>query len=199
MIAIIDYGVGNLKSVQKALTYLGIDSVITSDAETILKAEKVILPGVGAFGDAMKELKNSTLDKIVYQVVEKQTPLLGICVGMQLLFEGSEESPGVEGLGILQGTFKRFSREVITPHMGWNSLSFTRSSKLFDGIHEGADVYFVHSYYLDTTTAQSIVATTEYDGVFGVAIEKDKIYATQFHPEKSGEVGLQILRNFGGL
>lgn len=199
MIAIIDYGVGNLKSVQKALTYLGIDSVITSDAETILKAEKVILPGVGAFGDAMKELKNSTLDKIVYQVVEKQTPLLGICVGMQLLFEGSEESPGVEGLGILQGAFKRFSRDVITPHMGWNSLSFTRSSKLFNGVDEGADVYFVHSYYLDATTAESIVATTEYDGVFGVAIEKDKIYATQFHPEKSGEVGLQILRNFGGL
>ena len=199
MIAIIDYGLGNLRSVQKAFAYLGYDAVITKDIGEIKAADKVVLPGVGAFKDAMQEIRKQQLDHVIYEVVEQKKPLLGICLGMQLLFEESEEAEGVKGLEVLPGKFKRFSKDIIVPHMGWNDLQFPNKTKLFKDIQEGSEVYFVHSYYLDTDEQEILAATTDYYGTFGVAVEKEQVFAAQFHPEKSGDVGLKILRNFGGL
>lgn len=198
MIAIIDYDAGNIKSVEKALQKLGADVVITKDAQEILRADKVILPGVGAFGDAMANLKKFGLDKVIYEVVEKGTPFLGICLGLQLLFERSDETPGVEGLGILKGEILRIpdKDDLKIPHMGWNSLHLQNQGRLFMGLSEQSYVYFVHSYYLKADHEQIVKATTDYSVNIHASVEKDNVFACQFHPEKSSDVGLQILKNF---
>lgn len=198
MIAIIDYDAGNIKSVEKALQKLGAEVVITKDAEEILHADKVILPGVGAFGDAMANLKKYGLDEVIHQVVEKGTPFLGICLGLQLLFERSDETPGVEGLGILKGEILRIpeKEDLKIPHMGWNSLHLQNQGRLFEGLPEQSYVYFVHSYYLKAEEEEIVKATTDYSVNIHASVEKDNVFACQFHPEKSSEVGLQILKNF---
>ena len=198
MTAIIDYDAGNLRSVEKALEALGETGVITRDKEEILAADRVILPGVGAFGDAMERLCRYGLAEVIHQVVEDGTPFFGICLGLQLLFERSEESRGVEGLGILKGEILQIpegeGRKI--PHMGRNSLKLSPKSRLFDGVEDGAYVYFVHSYYLRAAKEDQVAAIAEYGVPIHAAVEKDNVYACQFHPEKSGSVGLGILRNF---
>ncbi len=198
MVAIIDYDAGNIKSVEKALQKLGQKVVITRDAQTILSADKVILPGVGAFGDAMENLRKYDLDKVIYQVVEKNIPFLGICLGLQLLFEKSDESKGVKGLGILEGKICRIPdcEGLKIPHMGWNSLHLQNGGRLFRNIEENAYVYFVHSYYLKAKDEGIVKATTEYSTHIHASVEKGNVFACQFHPEKSSEVGLKILKNF---
>ena len=201
MIAIIDYDAGNLKSVEKALVSLGEETIITRNFSEILSADKVILPGVGAFGDAMAQLKKYELDKVVHEVAEKETPLLGICLGLQLMFESSEETPGVEGLHLLDGHIHRIpdAEGIKIPHIGWNSLEFPKESRLFKGIADQSYVYFVHSYYLKATDEAIVAATTEYSTHIHAAVEHGNIFACQFHPEKSSTVGLQILQNFANL
>ena len=198
MIAIIDYNAGNLKSVEKALHFLEQPCVITRDRSEILAADHVILPGVGAFGDAMEQLKKYELDKVIREVAEQNKPLLGICLGLQLLFESSEESPGVEGLHILDGQVLRIPDKegLKIPHIGWNSLSYPNQGRLFAGIPEDAYVYFVHSYYLKATDPSIVCATTEYSTHIHAAVEKGNVFACQFHPEKSSSTGLKILKNF---
>lgn len=198
MIAIIDYDAGNIKSVEKALQKLGQDVVITRDKEQILQADKVVLPGVGAFGDAMHNLNEYGLVEVIHQVVEKGIPFLGICLGLQLLFERSDESEGVEGLGILKGEICKIPEKsgLKIPHMGWNSLHLQHEGKLFKGIDEGAYVYFVHSYYLKADDEQIVKATTDYSTCIHASVERENVFACQFHPEKSGDVGLRILKNF---
>ena len=198
MVAIIDYDAGNIKSVEKALHYLGEEAVITRDRDTILWADRVILPGVGAFGDAMEKLRTYELDKVIQEVVGQNTPFLGICLGLQLLFESSEESEGVEGLGILKGKVVRLSEEsdLKIPHIGWNSLKYPNPGRLFTGIAEDSYVYFVHSYYLQAKDSSIVTATTEYGTLIHASVEQGNVFACQFHPEKSSEVGMQILKNF---
>ena len=198
MIAIIDYNAGNLKSVEKALHSLEQPCVITRDRSEILAADHVILPGVGAFGDAMEQLKKYELDKVIREVAEQNKPLLGICLGLQLLFESSEESPGVEGLHILDGQVLRIPDKegLKIPHIGWNSLSYPNQGRLFAGIPEDAYVYFVHSYYLKAADPSIVCATTEYGTHIHAAVEKGNVFACQFHPEKSSSTGLKILKNF---
>ena len=198
MIAIIDYDAGNIKSVEKALQKLGAEVVITKDPGVILAADKVILPGVGAFGDAMANLKKYGLVEVIHQVVEKGTPFLGICLGLQLLFERSDETPGVEGLGILKGEILRIpdKDDLKIPHMGWNSLHLQNEGRLYRGIQEQAYVYFVHSYYLKAEEPEIVKATTDYSVNIHASVEKGNVFACQFHPEKSSDVGLSILRNF---
>lgn len=198
MIAMIDYDAGNIKSVEKALQKLGQDVVITRDAKTILHADKVILPGVGAFGDAMANLKKYGLDQVIYQVVEQNIPFLGICLGLQLLFEKSDESKGVAGLGILEGEICKIPDQegLKIPHMGWNSLHLQNGGRLFHNIEENAYVYFVHSYYLKAKDEEIVKATTDYSTHIHASVEKGNVFACQFHPEKSSDVGLQILKNF---
>lgn len=198
MIAIIDYDAGNIKSVEKAIQFLGEEVCVTRDRDTILHAEKVILPGVGAFGDAMKKLHQYDLVDVIREVVQKQIPFLGICLGMQLLFEKSEESVGVEGLGLLKGRILRIpdAPGIKIPHIGWNSLSYPNPGRLFAGLPEQSYVYFVHSYFLQAEDEGIVAAVTEYGTQIHAAVEKDHIFACQFHPEKSSEVGLRILRNF---
>lgn len=198
MIAIIDYDAGNIKSVEKAMLLLGQEVEITRDRDKILGADKVILPGVGAFGDAMDKLHQYGLVDVIRQVAESGTPFLGICLGLQLLFERSDEAPGVEGLGILKGEILKIpEREGLKiPHMGWNSLEFPREGRLFRGIAPESYVYFVHSYYLRAKEEEIVTATTEYSTRIHASVEKDHIFACQFHPEKSSDVGIQILRNF---
>lgn len=201
MIAIIDYDAGNLKSVQKALKYIGQDSIITRNPSELLGADKVILPGVGAFGDAMKNLKKYELDKVVGEIVERNTPLLGICLGLQLLFEGSQESSGVEGLGLLKGEILRIPERpgLKIPHIGWNSLKLQNSGRLFAGLLENPYVYFVHSYYLKAAEPEIVTAVTDYSVNIHASVEKGNVFACQFHPEKSSEIGLMILKNFAAL
>lgn len=201
MIAIIDYDAGNLKSVEKALVSLGEETVVTRNFQEILKADKVILPGVGAFGDAMAQLKKYELDKVIHEVAVKQTPLLGICLGLQLMFESSEETPGVEGLHLLDGQILRIpdADGLKIPHIGWNSLAYPNKGRLYEGIPEQSYVYFVHSYYLKAADESIVVASTEYGTHIHASVEKDNIFACQFHPEKSSTVGLQILQNFAKL
>ena len=198
MIAIIDYDAGNIKSVEKAVDLLGQESVVTADSEEIFRADKVILPGVGAFGDAMGNLRRTGLDDVIRQVVRKGTPFLGICLGLQLLFGRSDEAPGVEGLGILKGEILRIPDKegLKIPHMGWNSLHLEHGGRLFRGVEEGAYVYFVHSYYLKAAEEEIVKASTEYSVHIHASVEKDNVFACQFHPEKSSDVGLSILKNF---
>ncbi len=198
MIAMIDYDAGNIKSVEKAMISLGEEIVITRDADTILSADGVILPGVGAFGDAMEKLHSYGLVDVIHKCVDKGTPFLGICLGLQLLFESSEESPGVEGLHVLEGKILRIpdGEGIKVPHIGWNDLSFPNEGKLFKGLAENSYVYFVHSYYLKAEDEKIVTAATEYGTHIHASVEKDNVYACQFHPEKSSEVGLQILKNF---
>lgn len=198
MIAIVDYDAGNIKSVEKALQFLGQEPVVTRDKETLLQAEKVIVPGVGAFGDAMGKMHQYGLVEVLREIADKGTPLLGICLGLQLFFESSEETPGVEGLGLLPGKIVRIPDKegFKIPHMGWNSIQINPASRLLKGIEEGAYVYFVHSYYLQAENEEDVAATTDYVVNIHAAAEHENIFATQFHPEKSGEIGLQILKNF---
>ena len=198
MIAIIDYDAGNLKSVEKALVALGETPIVTRDREEILKADKAILPGVGSFGDAMEHLHRFDLVDVIKKFCASGKPFLGICLGLQLLFERSDETPGVEGLGILPGEILRIPdcKGLKIPHMGWNSLEITPNAKLFEGISNGAYVYFVHSYYLKAKDPSIVAATTNYSTLIHASVEKDNVFACQFHPEKSSEVGLHILKNF---
>lgn len=198
MTAIIDYGAGNIRSVEKALQFLGEPVVVTDDRDTILNAEKIILPGVGAFGDAMMQLEQTGLDEVIREAIRRQIPFLGICLGLQLLFESSDEAPGVNGLGILKGKVKRIppQKDLKIPHMGWNSLHFPEDGKLFCGLEEGACVYFVHSYYLEAADHSIVKAIAEYGVTIHASVEKEHVFACQFHPEKSGEAGLKILKNF---
>lgn len=197
MIAIIDYDAGNIKSVEKALLFLGEEVVLTRDKDTILQAEKVILPGVGAFGDAMGKIRSYGLEEVIKEVIDRGTPFLGICLGMQLLFESSEESKDVTGLGILKGKIKRIPDKegLKIPQIGWNSLQFPKKGKLFKGLKENSYVYFVHSYYL-SAEEDIVTATTEYSTLIHASVEKNNVFACQFHPEKSSEAGLRILKNF---
>ncbi len=201
MIAIVDYDAGNLKSVSKALDALGQENKITGDPTEILSADKVILPGVGSFGDAMTQLKKRGLDLVLKETAEKGTPLLGICLGLQVLFESSEESPGVEGLGILKGHILRIpdSEGLKIPHVGWNSLHLQNNGRLFQGLKEDSYVYFVHSYYLKAEEEEIVKATTEYGVRIHASVEKGNVFACQFHPEKSSTVGANILTNFAKL
>lgn len=201
MVAIIDYDAGNLKSVEKAFTYLGEDARITRNREEILSADRIVLPGVGAFGDAMDKLCQYGLAQVIREAAAERIPLLGICLGLQLLFESSEESPGVDGLGLCRGKIVRIPETpgLKIPHMGWNSLQYDHPGRLFDGIPEGSYVYFVHSYYLQAQDEEIVKASTQYAAHIHASIEQDNLFACQFHPEKSGEVGLAILRNFIGI
>ena len=201
MVTIIDYDAGNIKSVEKALKTLGQDVVITRDADTILNADKVILPGVGAFGDAMGKLHDYGLVDVIHKVVEKKIPFLGICLGLQLMFESSEETPGVEGLGLLKGKVVKIpdNGELKIPHMGWNSLHFQNHGRLFANLPQDSYVYFVHSYYLQAEDESIVKATTEYSTCIHASVEKDNVFACQFHPEKSGDIGLKLLKNFADM
>lgn len=207
MIAIVDYGMGNLRSVQKALQKLGFEAEIVADAETVRRADKLILPGVGAFGAAMQNLRRAGLDSAVREFIEMGKPFLGICLGLQLLFTYSEETwtgQNEQGLGILRGKVVRFpeglmdgnGRPLKIPHIGWNSLQFSRNDRLFEGIAEGSHVYFVHSYYPQPADESLVTAVSDYGGRFCCAVQHSNIRAVQFHPEKSGAIGLRILRNF---
>lgn len=198
MIAVIDYDAGNIKSVEKALQLLGQEVAVTRKREAILGAEKVILPGVGAFGDAMDKIRRYGLEEVIHEVVEKKTPFLGICLGLQLLFERSEEAPGVRGLGILKGEVLRIPETpgLKIPHMGWNSLEFMNNGRLFRGLSEETYVYFVHSYYLHAEEESIVTAATEYGTRIHASVECGNVFACQFHPEKSSDAGIQILRNF---
>ncbi|MCM1534556.1 MAG: imidazole glycerol phosphate synthase subunit HisH [Clostridium sp.] len=198
MIAIIDYDAGNIKSVEKALLSLGEEAVLTKDAQTILGADGVILPGVGAFGDAMKRLHDYGLVEVIREVAADKIPFLGICLGLQLMFESSEESPGVEGLNLLEGRILKIPGEagLKIPHIGWNSLAFPKSGRLFQGIPENSYVYFVHSYYLKASAEDIVTASTEYGTTIHASVEKDNLFACQFHPEKSSGTGLRMLQNF---
>ena len=198
MIAIIDYGAGNLHSVKNALDFLGAKNCVTKERQTILSADKVILPGVGSFGDAMDNLRRNGLEDTVKKAAESGKPFLGICLGLHLLFEGSEETPNVKGLGIFKGNVVKIPKKdkLKIPHMGWNSLELPKESKILKNIGDEPFVYFVHSYYIKPEDEGLISAYTEYGSKLGVAIEKDNIFATQFHPEKSGKIGMQILKNF---
>ncbi|MGN0362180.1 MAG: imidazole glycerol phosphate synthase subunit HisH [Bilifractor sp.] len=218
MIAIIDYDAGNIKSVEKALVYLGQEVMVTRDADVLRRADKVVLPGVGNFGDCMQNLEKFNLIPVIHEITESGTPFLGICVGLQLLFEESEESPGVKGLGILKGRILRIPEQdnLKIPHMGWNSIHLIRKNpdgrgadlsksgsgevgRLFRGIPDESYVYFVHSYYLQAADESIVTATTEYGVTIHASVEKGNIFATQFHPEKSSDTGLAILRNFAQL
>lgn len=201
MIAIIDYDAGNLKSVEKALLYLGQDVLVTRDREKILSADKVILPGVGNFGDAMEKLKGYGLEQVIRETARQGKPFLGICLGLQLLFERSAEAPGVEGLGILKGEILRIPdrEDLKVPHIGWNSLKLQNQGRLFAGLEEEPYVYFVHSYYLKAADPQIVKAVTEYGVRIDASVESGNVFACQFHPEKSSRTGLAILKNFAEL
>ena len=206
-IAIIDYGMGNLKSVKKAFAAIGFEAEITADPERVLKADKVVLPGVGAFRDAIEELHRTGLAQATREVVQRGTPVLGICLGMQLLFEKSYEYGEHAGLGLLPGRIIKMTTEEMKdekgeslkiPHMGWNNLELIKKTPLFTGLEQGSSVYFVHSYYLETEE-DVVSAYTTYGKRIAVAAQRDNLFATQFHPEKSGSIGLSILKNFGGM
>ena len=201
MIAIIDYDAGNMKSVEKAFQYLNKDAVITRDRKAIMEADRVVLPGVGAFGDAMARLHSYGLVETIQDVVKAGKPFLGICLGLQLLFESSEETPGIQGLGLLPGEIVRIpaSEGLKIPHMGWNSIEIKEGSRLFEGIHNQSYMYFVHSYYLKAKHPEDVAAMTWYSTQIHAAVEHDNIFACQFHPEKSSELGLKILKNFAEL
>ena len=193
-IAVLDYGIGNLRSAQKTLERVGATPILTSDPAVVAEADGVVLPGVGNFGRVMEAIREAGIDKLVHDAVEREQPFLGICVGMQALYEGSEEDPDVAGLGVLPGKIRLLPEGVKRPQMQWNTLSFPKSSPLFAGIDEGAWVYFVHSYAPEPT--EDVVATCDYGETLTAASQRDNVFATQFHPEKSGPVGLKIIENF---
>ncbi len=201
MIAILDYDAGNIKSVEKALGFLGEEAVITKDRDLIMSSEKVILPGVGCFKDAMDKIKEYKLDNVIYDVVDSGKPFLGICLGLQLLYKTSEESPGATGLGILDGEIIRIpdAPGLKIPQIGWNSLNISPDAKLFKGIEQNSYVYFVHSYYLKAKNIEDVAATTHFSVDIHASVERDNVFACQFHPEKSSVVGLKILQNFINL
>ncbi len=201
MITIIDYDAGNLKSVEKALISLGEEVIVSRDSSEILQADKVILPGVGAFGDAMNNLDHFGLVDTIKTVVSNKTPLLGICLGLQLLFKESEETPGAGGLDILPGKILKIPAApgIKIPHMGWNSLEVKPGARLFKGLPANPYVYFVHSYYLKAEDEAIVAASTEYSTHIHASVENDNVFACQFHPEKSSELGLKILKNFAEL
>lgn len=206
MIAIIDYGMGNLRSVQKGFEKVGCEALVTADPKVVLEADKVVLPGVGAFRDCMRNLETGGFVEPVLRVIREGRPFLGICLGLQLLFTESEEFGIHKGLNVIPGRVVRFpegmaegGEELKVPHMGWNQLAFKTRPTVFAGIEEGTNVYFVHSYYVKPEDASVIATTTSYGIEFCSAIWKDNIVATQFHPEKSQEMGLRILKNFGEL
>ena len=201
MIAIIDYGAGNIQSVSKALRFIGADTVVTRDPKAILGADGAILPGVGSFGDCRNSLKSFGTDKTINDFVSLGKPFLGICLGLQLLFDNSEESVGVDGLKLLRGTVRRIPNTagLKVPHIGWNSLDIKKSDGIFRGISQNPFVYFVHSYYLDAADKSTVSATADYAVNIDAAVSYKNITAVQFHPEKSGEVGLQMLRNFADM
>ena len=210
MISIIDYDAGNIKSVAKALEYLGEEITITDDRDVIMNSSGVILPGVGAFGDAMNNLRERNLENVIKDYVKTGKPFLGICLGLQLIFEESEESPGVKGLGLLKGKIKRIPSEgpdgqqYKVPQIGWNDIDINPNSKLLSGLvtdemlssASKPYVYFVHSFYLEADNIEDVAATTEYGVKIHAAVERDNVMATQFHPEKSSDTGLKILKNF---
>jgi len=197
MISIIDYGMGNLKSVYKAFKHIGSNVEITSNPAEILKADAVVLPGVGAFGDAMENLKNLELIDVIKEVIDNKKPFLGICLGLQLLFKSSEEFGNTEGIGIFNEKLRLFPKipELKVPHMGWNSIDIIKKSPLFNGIENLPYVYFVHSYYLDGSF-EYVSSVADYGVSVGASVWKDNVCATQFHPEKSGDVGIKMLENF---
>lgn len=199
MIAIIDYGMGNLRSVEKALEFVGQEAVVTDDIAVMRSADKLVLPGVGAFGDAIATIREKGIDDVIYDAVAKDKPFLGICLGMQLIFDKSYEYGEYKGLGLIRGEIKLLPDNVKKPHIGWNDLNIKKRSPLFMNLGERPYVYFVHSYYLETEDISAVSATTDYGKEIQVAVQKDNIFALQFHPEKSGDVGLEILKNFGGL
>lgn len=201
MIAVIDYGAGNLQSVVKAFHYIGCDVKVTADKEELKEASAAILPGVGAFGDSMRCLNRSGMVQPALDFIESGKPFLGICLGLQLLFEGSEEDPGVSGLGVLKGKICRIPDigQLKIPHIGWNSLRIRKPEGLFQGMEENPYVYFVHSYYLHAEDRDVVSATTEYGVQIDAAVQKGNLFATQFHPEKSGRTGLKMLKNFISL
>ena len=201
MIAIIDYDAGNIKSVEKALLSLGQEVTVTAKQDEILGADKIVLPGVGAFGDAMENLRKRQLDAVIREAVEKEIPFLGMCLGLQVLFEQSEEAPGVEGLGILKGKICRIpnAEGLKFPHMVWNSLHLENNGRLFKGIEDDPYVYFVHSYYLKAADEGIVTATKEYSTHIHASVEQGNVFACQFHPEKSGKTGEKILTNFLNL
>ncbi len=201
MIGIIDYGAGNMKSVEKAFQYLGEETVVTGEEKILFDADKVILPGVGSFGAAMDNLRKSGLDQTIYKIVEKGTPLLGICLGLQMLFDSSEESPDIKGLSLLKGKILKIPNfeGLKIPHMGWNDLKYPNPSRLFADVRENPYVYFVHSYYLKAEDKSIVAARTEYGVEIDAAVESDNIFGCQFHPEKSSRIGMKLLDNFRKL
>ena len=201
MIAIIDYDAGNIRSVEKALKFLGHDTCLTRDRDVLLQADQVILPGVGNFGDAMQKLEQYRLIGTIKEIVSENIPFLGICLGLQLMFEKSEEAPGVPGLGLLKGEIKRIppAEGLKIPHMGWNSLSLQNEGRLFKDIPQETYVYFVHSYYLKAADPQIVKATTEYSVTIDASVEQNNVFACQFHPEKSSRYGLKMLENFAAI
>ena len=201
MIGIIDYDAGNIRSLEKALSYLGEKTVVSRDPDILKSVDKVILPGVGSFGQAMENLHRYELVPVIRDMIEDGKPFLGICLGLQLLFESSEESPGAEGLGILKGKILKIpsSPGLKIPHMGWNSLQLQNNGRLFRNIPQDTYVYFVHSYYLQAQEPEIVKAVTGYGTEIHASVEKDNVFACQFHPEKSGKYGLEILKNFAEL
>lgn len=201
MIAIIDYGAGNIQSVSKALAHIGCEAFITRDKDKILKADGAVLPGVGSFGDTMDTMNEYGIKDTVIEYTKSGKPFLGICLGLQLLFPKSEESPDAEGLGIFDGSITKIpsGEGLKIPHIGWNSLDIKKSDGLFKGIGKNPYVYFVHSYFLNASDKSIVSAQTEYGVKIDAAVEKGNVFATQFHPEKSGETGLKILRNFADI
>ena len=201
MVAIIDYGAGNILSVQKALDHIGCENVVTSDREVIMSADGAVLPGVGSFGDAMDNLHKNGLTQAVKNFMSSGRPFLGICLGLQVLFDSSEESPDAAGLSVFSGKVRRFPARIglKIPQIGWNSIDYERGCPIFKGLPENPYVYFVHSYYLEASDESVVSAVAEYGVRYHAAVARGNVFATQFHPEKSGEVGLQILRNFAEL
>lgn len=198
LVAVLDYGIGNLRSAQKALQHVGADARLTTDAEFAASADAVVLPGVGAFGRSMEALRETGLDRVATDAIEAGKPFLGICIGMQMLYEGSDETPGVAGLGVLAGMVRRLPEGVKHPQMQWNALDRVGPSPLLDGMEERPWLYFVHSYAPDPIDRDEIVATCDYGGAVTAMVQRDRLWATQFHPEKSGKTGLVLLANFVG-
>jgi len=195
-VAIIDYGVGNLRSVEKAFTAMGCEAIVSSDESVLREAERLVLPGVGAFAACMKALKERGFDRLVNERASAGTPLLGVCVGMQLLFDESEEFGSTSGLGLLRGNVRRFNNDLVVPHIGWNRIHQQQPHSLFDGVADRAFCYFVHSYYCEPADLDVVAGSTDYGGQYASVVVKENICGVQFHPEKSQDVGLQMLRNF---